>query len=281
MVERPARDDPAAPLRPVAGPRRIVATMGTVVGIDVRDPGVAEAAVDAAIAWLADVDARFSPYRATSEISRLARAEIGLDDVAPDVRFVLTRCEALRVESDGFFDVRGPGLLGGLDPSGYVKGWAVEEAAQILEAAGARNYAINAGGDVVLRGSPEPGRPWLVGIRHPLEADQVVARLAIEPGPGRWAVATSGLYERGDHIVVPGSGRRPEGILSMTVAGPSLARADAYATAAFAMGPAGLAWIAGRPDYAAYAIDGDLRPSWTLPFERLLAAARDEVAATA
>ena len=248
--------------------------MGTVVGIDVRDPLVSDAAVDAAIDWLADIDARFSPYRATSEVSRLGRGEIELDDASPDVRFVLTRCEALRVETGGFFDVRGPGLRGGLDPSGYVKGWAVEEAAHILEAAGARNYTINAGGDVILRGRPAPDRAWIVGIRHPLEVDQVVARLAIEPGLGHWAVATSGLYERGEHIVSPPTGRRPEGLLSMTVAGPSLALADAYATAAFAMGGDGLAWLAARPDYAGYAIDCDLRPSWTLPFETLLAAAR-------
>jgi len=97
---------------------RIVATMGTVIGIDVRDPDVPETAVEAAVAWLTDVDARFSPYRAASEISRLARGEIGADDCAPDVRFVLTRCEALRLESDGFFDIRGAGLIGGLDPSG-------------------------------------------------------------------------------------------------------------------------------------------------------------------
>ncbi len=281
MAERLAPQVAELPPPPSGGPRRVVATMGTVVGIDVRDVHVPDAAIEAAIDWLADVDTRFSPYRATSEVSRLARGAIELDDASPDLRFVLTRCEALRVETGGFFDVRGPGLRGGLDPSGYVKGWAVEEAAHILEAAGARNYAINAGGDVVLRGRPGPDRAWIVGIRHPLEVDQIVARLAIEPGPGHWAVATSGLYERGDHIVSPRTGRRPEGLLSLTVAGPSLALADAYATAAFAMGGDGLAWLAGRPDYAGYAIDSDLRPSWTGPFEALLAAARDEVGAGA
>jgi thiamine biosynthesis lipoprotein len=257
---------------------RIVATMGTVIGIDVRDPDVPETAVEDAVAWLTDVDARFSPYRPGSEISRLARGEIGADDCAPDVRFVLTRCEALRLESDGFFDIRGAGLIGGLDPSGFVKGWSVEEAAFILEAAGARNYAINAGGDVILRGEPEPdqepGRPWVVGIRHPLEVDQIVARLAFDASTDRRAVATSGLYERGEHIVDPHTGRAPNELLSMTVVGPSLALADAYATTAFAMGPAGLAWLAERPGYGGYAIDKGLRPSWNELVEPLLAAAR-------
>ena len=50
------------------------------------------------------------------------------------------------------------------------------------------------------------------------------------------AVATSGAYERGAHIVDPHTGRPPRGVLSVTVVGPDLATADAYATAAFAMG---------------------------------------------
>jgi thiamine biosynthesis lipoprotein len=253
---------------------RIVATMGTVIGLDVRDGALPDEAFGAAIDWLTDVDLRFSPFRPASEISRLARGEVTAEDCSPDVRFVLTRCEALRHETDGFFDIRAPGMRGGLDPSGYVKGWAVEEAAHILEAAGARNYVLNAGGDVVLRGEPEDGRPWIVGIRHPLESDQVAARLAIGPGPGRLAVATSGLYERGGHIVNPRSGAVPGELLSMTVVGPSLALADAYATAAFAMGPDGLRWLASRSGYAGYAIDRELRPSWNAGLEPYLVAAR-------
>ena len=274
--------DPGSGKRP-----RIVATMGTVIGIDVRDPAVPESAIDQAVAWLTDVDLRFSPYRAASEISCLARGEVTPEDCSPDVRFVLTRCEALRTESDGFFDIRGPGLLGGLDPSGYVKGWAVEEAAFILEAAGARNYAINAGGDVILRGEPEPGpgsepgravgRPWVVGIRHPLEIDQVIARLAFEAATDRRAVATSGLYERGDHILDPHTGLAPAGLLSATVVGPSLALADAYATTVFAMGAAGLPWLARRPGYGGYVIDDNERPSWTADVDDLLAAGREAV----
>jgi thiamine biosynthesis lipoprotein len=253
--------------------------MGTVIGIDVRDPNVPQTAIENAVDWLTDVDARFSPYRPASQISRLARGEIDVDDCAPDVRFVLTRCEALRLESDGVFDIRAPGLLGGLDPSGFVKGWSVEEAAFILEAAGARNYAINAGGDVILRGEPEPGRPWVVGIRHPAEADQVVARLSFEAGAGRRAIATSGLYERGMHIVNQRTARASDELLSMTVIGPSLAVADAYATAAFAMGAAGLGWLATRPGYGGYAIARDQHPSWTHDVDPLLAAGRSALPA--
>jgi len=110
--------------------------MGTVIGIDVRDPDVPETAVEAAVAWLTDVDARFSPYRAASEISRLARGEIGADDCAPDVRFVLTRCEALRLESDGFFDIRGAGLIGGGAVAGTIIGALLGLAGTVLLFAG-------------------------------------------------------------------------------------------------------------------------------------------------
>jgi thiamine biosynthesis lipoprotein len=249
---------------------RIISTMGTVIGIDLRDAHVESSALDEVEAWLVEVDQRFSPYRTTSEISRLARGEIELEACAPEVRYVLTRCEDLRVASHGSFDIRAAGLRGGLDPSGYVKGWAVEEAAHILEAAGARDYAINAGGDVLVRGEPEPGRPWIVGIRHPLEPDLIAARVALPAGEGRHALATSGTYERGGHIIDPTTGLAASAWLSLSVAGPSLAEADACATAAFAMGRPGLAWLAGRPGYEGYAIDGDLRPSWTAGFDPLL-----------
>jgi FAD:protein FMN transferase len=243
--------------------------MGTVIGLDVRDGDVPDSALDEAGSWLLGVDQRFSPFRLESEISRLARGELAADACSADVRFVLTRCEALQIESEGYFDIRAPGLRGGLDPSGYVKGWAAEEAAYILEAAGARSYLVNAGGDVIVRGEPEPGRPWVVGIRHPLEADQVVARVSPPLEFTRFAVATSGSYERGEHIIDPHTGSRPDRWSSITVVGPSLALADAYATTAYAMGDAGLAWLSARAGYSAYAIDRDFKASWTAGFERL------------
>jgi FAD:protein FMN transferase len=72
-------------------------------------------------------------------------------------------------------------------------------------------------------------------------------------------VATSGACERGEHIVDPHTGRPPEGVLSVTVLGPDLATADAYATAAFAMGRAGPAWTAALGRYDAITILADGR----------------------
>ncbi len=234
---------------------RVDAVMGTVVSIDVRDPGLSTPAiavgVDAAIAWLHAVDARFSPYRETSEICRLDRGELAFDDCHPDVRHVLRACDDLRRATDGAFDARGHRPDGGFDPSGYVKGWAVDEAADVLVAAGARSFAINAGGDVLVRGEPSMGRPWRVGVRSPDEPGRVAAVLAVRDA----AIATSGLYERGPHIRDPRSGATPRSFASITVMGPRLAIADAVATAAFAMGQSGPGWVAGQAGLGVLAID--------------------------
>ena len=227
--------------------------MGTAIGIDLRDDFVPAAAIAHAFAYLRRADEQFSTYKPDSEVSRLGRGELTLADCSLELRQVLTLAEQLRVDSRGHFDVWRHRADGGLDPSGVVKGWAVEEAAWILDAAGARNYAINAGGDILLRGAPEPGQPWRVGIRHPLDADAVARVLELRGG----AVATSGAYERGEHISNPITAAAPQDWLSLTVVGPSLAHADAYATAGFAMGHDGLAWVNRHAGYRAYGMAGD------------------------
>jgi thiamine biosynthesis lipoprotein len=219
------------------GLHRVEEVMGIPVGIDVRDDGVDPAALARAFADLRWVDATFSPYRADSEVRRLDAATLPPPDAHPEVRAVLARCERLRARTRGCFDVRATGAL---DPSGFVKGWAVERAAAILVEAGARNLCVHAGGDVRVRGERAPGRPWRVGVRHPTIRDRVAAVLAVRD----LAVATSGAYERGPHVIDPRTGRPPRGVLSVTVAGPDLGTADAYATAAFAMGTDGPAWTA-------------------------------------
>jgi thiamine biosynthesis lipoprotein len=241
--------------------------MGTAIGIDVRRPGVPPEVLDEAFRLLRDIDARYSTYRPDSEVSRLIRGELDEADLAADLRAVLGLCEDLRRASDGYFDIRGHRADGRPDPTGLVKGWAVEEASLVLDAAGATDYAINAGGDVIARGQREPGRPWRVGIRHPIRADRVAAVLEVRD----LAVATSGGYERGEHIVDPHTGRPRRDLLSVTVVGPSLTYADAYATTAFAMGLPGLAWVHGHRDYGAYAITAGERTVWTERVDRLLA----------
>jgi thiamine biosynthesis lipoprotein len=230
------------------GVRRVEQIMGMPIVVDVRDDGVEDAALDHVFAWFRWVDATFSTYKEDSEISRLSRGEISLGDTCGEVRWVLARCEELHDETRGFFDVRATGKL---DPCGLVKGWSVDRAAELLRHAGVRNFAVSAAGDMCLSGRAVPELTWQVGIQHPLEQLKVAA--VVEAN--ELAVATSGAYARGDHIVDPYSGRAPVGVLSVTVVGPELATADAYATAAYAMGPDfGPPWTARLRGYEAMTI---------------------------
>src|SRR3989442_11021115 len=151
--------------------------MGMPIVVDVRDRDVDGEAVERVFDWLRFVDATFSTYKAGSEISRLNRGELDLEDAHPDVREVLGRCEELRLETRGYFDVHAVAAHA-IDPSGLVKGWSVDRAATILDEAGLRNYAINAGGDVRLRGRAVPEDCWRVGIQHPYLRDRVAAVVA-------------------------------------------------------------------------------------------------------
>ena len=245
---------------------RVEHIMGTAISIDLRDPDVDAQAVETTVDWFREVDARFSPFRPDSEICRLGRGELTLEECALDVGEVLSHCEDLRLETGGVFNAwrwRGDGRL---DPSGLVKGWSVERAAELLARAGARNFCINAGGDIVVRGKPEPGRDWRIGIRHPGDASALAAVVQVSD----LAVATSGNYERGDHIIDART-RMPAGdLVSLTVAGPNLTFADAYATVGFAMGSAGIGWVASRPGYSPYAVTREGRVRYTDSFAALL-----------
>jgi FAD:protein FMN transferase len=225
--------------------------MGTAVTFDVRGERPEREAIACAVAWLHDVDAEFSTYRPQSAVSRFGRGELVIADASEQLRWVVRRCDRLREETGGFFAAYATGTF---DPSALVKGWAVQRAADVLQAAGVERFCVNAGGDVVARGR------WRVGIRHPLDAHAIAAVVDIED----LAVATSALYERGEHVLNPASGRAPEGVLSVTVAGPDLGLADAYATAALAMGADGPAWTSALDGYEAMTILAD-RTVWTTP----------------
>lgn len=222
--------------------------MGFPVSLRIDGEGEFGAAADAVFAWLRETDARFSPFKADSEVSRLDRGELPADAVSADLAEILDLCEHYRAVTGGAFDVRLPGR--GLDPCAVVKGWSVQRAAELLTAAGASRFCLNAGGDVVASGGP-----WRVGVRHPEHADRLCTVLELTDG----AVATSARYERGDHIIDGRSGRPATGLLSLTVVAPTLTEADSVATAAFAMGAEGVEWAAGLDGCEVFAVDADRR----------------------
>ncbi len=226
--------------------------MGTVFSFRVLAPGVDRRALDAAVARLHAIDATFSTYRPDSEISRINAGTLRVDDASDDVQDVLAACERFRRETGGYFDPRCNGIL---DPSGYVKGWAVEQAARLLAAAGSVNHCVNGGGDVICAGRPQAGRGWRVGIADPFRRGD---RLTTVEAAGPLAVATSGPAERGAHITDPHTGEAAAGIASATVVATDLVTADVYATAAVAMGPArATEWLADRPTVRALLVTAD------------------------
>jgi thiamine biosynthesis lipoprotein len=206
-VPRGESERVTAATTPLPGLHEVQQIMGTAISLDVRDAFVSPEVLERAFDYLRAVDMRFSTYKPESEVSRLSRGEIAEKECSPELREVLALCEQVKVTTEGYFDIRAHREDGRIDPSGLVKGWALEKAGRILEAARARNYCINGGGDVVARGQAARGRPWRVGIRHPLVADKLATVLTIVDG----AVATSGAYERGDHVRDPHTGRPAAG----------------------------------------------------------------------
>jgi thiamine biosynthesis lipoprotein len=229
--------------------------MGLPVSIHLRGTGPPErreAAVEAIFAELAEVDRVFSTYRPDSDISLVRAGMLRIDECEPTVAEVLELCAAAESATGGYFTTRLPGPDGVLrfDPTGLVKGWAVERAAGHLDVLPEDDYYLNAGGDIALAVREEAGRPpWRVAVEDPTCVTGRVAVLELASG----GVATSGTARRGPHIIDPVRGVAARELLSVTVLGPSLMWADVFATAACARGrdAAELAW---PPGYHALAV---------------------------
>jgi thiamine biosynthesis lipoprotein len=230
--------------------------MGTVVSLDLRGAGDHAAAIAEAVDWFHEVDRRFSPYRADSEVCRYGRGEIDDLDRSPELAEIMAACAAVTHASGGAFNTWRDGRF---DPSAYVKGWSAERAADLLRAHSCTDWSINAGGDVLVSGHPEAGQPWRIGVQHPFDRGAI----AMTVQGTDLAVATSGTYERGGHIVDATTGERAHDAVSVTVIGADLGLADAYSTAAFALGAAGPAWLAEIPGYESSTIWADGRVTAT------------------
>jgi thiamine biosynthesis lipoprotein len=228
--------------------------MGTVVSFDLRPTDLGEQALrdalSAACAVLHEYDAQLSTWKPQSALSRLRRGELDLADAPASVTEVLRRSAEARELSGGWFD---PWRLpGGVDPTGLAKGWIAERALDRLRLAGIPAAMVNAGGDVAAYGEPEPGRRWRIGVRDPRNSYAVLTVVELNG-----AVATSGTYERGHHVLDPHTGRPARGVLSATVTGPDLTVADALATGLIAGGDQGLAAIAALEGWEGFALKED------------------------
>lgn len=122
-----------------------------------------------------------------------------------------------------------------LDLGGVAKGLAVDLASR--ELAPLEDFAIDAGGDLLLSGHNASDEPWVIGIRHPREDGQLIDTLRLT----NCAVCTSGDYarrtERGHHLLDARTRQPASAIASLTVIATTAMVADALGTAAFALGP--------------------------------------------
>jgi len=247
---------------------RLVQTWGTVIVIDVTSLGLDEGALTEAVDEVEDfffqADRDFSTYKENSQVSRIRRGELKIEDASEYVQQVWALCEYSREITLGAFD---PWKAeGGFDPSGLVKGWAAEVGAQMLVEAGAQNVLINASGDIVLRGGKPEGGPWNIGIASPNDVEKYVKFFDVTDG----SVATSGDYEKGAHIIVPHTGLIAIGARSATVIGPDGAICDALATALMVDGVDAQKWI-GRvelADYSFWTINRHDGTAWSYGFNK-------------
>ena len=228
---------------------------GTVVTIEVRGEHperdtVLPTVLAAACEWMHQVDRWFSTYRVDSDITALRNCLRTEDSMPPAVRSVLAACRQARRITGGVFDPWS--VPGGVDPSGYVKGWAAGAVADMLVAAGYPNVAVNAAGDLACRGEQAPGQAWAIGILDPADRSSVIEVVSLSDT----TIATSGLYERGAHVLDPRTGTRRVHYDSASVVGPDAGLADALATAVLIAGPACAAWFAALPGWSLYAVQG-------------------------
>jgi FAD:protein FMN transferase len=225
--------------------------MGMPITVDIVDPQTDDLR-ERVFQYFEAVDRNFSTYIESSEVNCINRGEIAIADVSAAMGEVLTLAEDTRQASDGYFNVLRPD--GKLDPSGIVKGWAIAKAAAMIEATGARNFYVEAGGDVQVKGVSGDGSVWRVGIRSPFAENEIVKVLDLADA----GIATSGAYVRGAHIYDPHDpARLLNEIVSMSVVAKSVVDADRFATAAFAMGPTGIYFIEALEGIEAYAVDAD------------------------
>lgn len=224
--------------------------MGTFASLhvdDEADESTLESAWNESLALMVDIEQRFSTFKQNSEISRINRGELHLLDASPDVVEVMDACTWLEHESNGAFRARRPD--GTLDPAGFVKGWAAERAGRVLAEFGLTRWYLNVGGDIQTSGRQLSGEPWRVGVVDPTDRSSIAAWFDVPDG---WAVATSGTGARGAHVWDGRDDSYVRRLASFTVIGPHLMWADAFATAAFAMGDAAAAWLDRYPDYTGF-----------------------------
>ncbi len=241
--------------------KRTEIIMGMPVTVEITDRFVTDADLEYIFSYFKKIDEQFSPYKETSEVSRLNRKEVNESSCSEEMKEILKLAEKTKQETRGYFDVWNNNVF---NPSGIVKGWAIYEASKILDDKGFKNFYVDAGGDIEVRGKNEDGDLWRIGIRNPFDMHAIIKTLAVTD----CGVATSGTYVRGQHIYDPHEPEKElKDMVSVTVIGPNVLEADRFATAAFAMEEKGIVFISAIPHLAGYSVDSKGTATMTNNFD--------------
>lgn len=236
--------------------------MGMSVAIEVLDPYTKSSDIDEILDYFHSMDELFSTYRKTSEISKINKKLLKLEDASPEVKKVLKLCQETKHETRGYFDISIEGII---DPSGLVKGYAINEGSKMLIKKGYKNFYVEIGGDIDIKGLKN-GQKWKVGVKNPLRTFEN-ARVIYLSNRG---IATSGTYERGMHIYNPIKKKLANELGSATVIAENVYEADRFATAVYAMGEKGIDFLEEKEDLEGYLITRDGREMITSGFSKYL-----------
>ncbi len=238
-------------------------TMGMPITIDIVDNNAKEKDIDEVLDYLQTVDDTFSTYKKNSEIEKINRGELDEQNTSEEMKKILRLAEETRQETNGYFSIY---FNGKRDPSGIVKGYAIFQAADLLQKKGYQNFYINIAGDIQAYGKNEQGKNWKVGIENPFNRKEIIKVVYLSDK----GIATSGTYIRGKHIWDPVNKRKADAIASISVIGPNVYEADRFATAAFAMGEKGIQFIENLDGFEAYMITKNKQGVMTSGFEKYL-----------
>jgi thiamine biosynthesis lipoprotein len=237
--------------------------MGMPISVEIVDPAATEIIFNEVFEYFTHIDEKFSTYKKTSEISAINNGTLAESKWSEEMRMVFALCEETKHQTNGYFDIKTPN--GKYDPSGLVKGWAIWNAAKLLEKRDFKDFYVDAGGDIQPHGKNAEGKMWSIGIKNPFEEIETVKVVYVEEK----GVATSGTYIRGLHIYDPKKNREVvTDVLSLTVIGPNIYEADRFATAAFAMGADGIRFIESLEGFEGYMIDKNKVATMTTGFEK-------------
>ena len=235
-------------------------SMGMSVTINVVDKNVTDEDINEVFSYFHYIDNKFSTYKKNSEMSQINRGEIKKKDFSFEMKKILALCEKTKKETNGFFDINNKGFL---NPSGIVKGYAINKGANILKNKGFKNIYVEIAGDIQVFGKDEKGKDWKIGIQNPFNKEEIVKVVSLS----NKGIATSGTYIRGDHIYSPKENNKTNDIVSVTIIGPNVYEADRFATAVFAMGEKGLKFLVTLNGFEGYIIRRDKKAIYTQGFD--------------